>query len=398
MYTASVTTKLQTGATYDVIIVGARAAGAATGMLLARAGLRPLVIDRSAPGTDTLSTHAILRGGVLQLSRWGLLDRIVAAGTPPIQRTTFIYAEERLALDLKPSHGVDALYAPRRTVLDPTLVDAAVEAGCEVHHGTSVTSLLWEGDRVAGVRAVTADSRTVDLRARLVIGADGIRSMVAREVDAATTRLGNHAGAATYGYWTDFDSDGFEWMFRPEACAGVIPTNDGAVCVFAGASPNKIGRGGTKLIQRVVDEVAPDVGQRLAAATPPQGTRTWSGHVGFMKRPYGRGWALVGDAGYFKDPIGAHGLTDALRDAELLGRAIVQGWNDESELTDALADYESTRDRLSVELFDIIDRVAGQQWDDREIAELLWNQSKAMVDEVETLAALGATSFVGAPA
>jgi 2-polyprenyl-6-methoxyphenol hydroxylase-like FAD-dependent oxidoreductase len=117
-----------------------------------------------------------------------------------------------------------------------------------------------------------------------------------------------------------------------------------------------------------------------------------------MKRPYGRGWALVGDAGYFKDPIGAHGLTDALRDAELLARAIVQGWNQESELTNALADYEATRDRISIQLFDIIDRVAGQQWDDREIAELLWNQSKAMVDEVETLAALGAMSFAGASA
>ena len=109
---------------YDAVIVGARAAGAATAMLLARAGLRVLVVDRSRYGADTLSTHALMRGGVLQLHRWGLLDRVVDAGTPPIRHTTFHYATTSI-ITIKPSHGVDALYAPRRTLLDPVLVDAA---------------------------------------------------------------------------------------------------------------------------------------------------------------------------------------------------------------------------------------------------------------------------------
>src|SRR5215510_1714215 len=98
------------GRTYDVAIVGARAAGAATAYLLARHGLDVLVVDRARYGADTLSTHALMRGGVLQLSRWGLLDEIIAAGTPPVRRTTFRYADDVVAINLKSSFGVDALY------------------------------------------------------------------------------------------------------------------------------------------------------------------------------------------------------------------------------------------------------------------------------------------------
>src|SRR5580765_1213789 len=123
---------------YDVVVVGARPAGAATAMLLARAGLRVLVVDRGRYGTDTLSTHALMRGGVLQLHRWGVLDAVVGAGTPPVRRTTFRYGGEEIVIPIKASHGVDALYAPRRTVLDRLLVDAAVEAGAEVRYGVAV--------------------------------------------------------------------------------------------------------------------------------------------------------------------------------------------------------------------------------------------------------------------
>ena len=125
-----------------------------------------------------------------------------------------------------------------------------------------------------------------------------------------------------------------------------------------------------------------------AAATPPPGTRTWGGHPGYLRQAHGPGWALVGDAGYFKDPISAHGLTDALRDAELLARAVVDGFGAEPSLDAALADYEATRDRLSIPLFDIVDRIASHRWDDAEIADLLLQLSSSMADEVETLAAL----------
>ena len=140
-----------------MIVVGARAAGAATAMLLARAGLRRCSLDQSASAPDTLSTHALMRGGVLQLSRWGLLDEIVAAGTPPVKRTTFTYGDEQVVINIKPSHGVDALYAPRRTLLDPRARPAPPSMPAwTCTTGTSVTDLIERARRrVVGVRATT---------------------------------------------------------------------------------------------------------------------------------------------------------------------------------------------------------------------------------------------------
>ena len=202
------------------------------------------------------------------------------------------------------------------------------------------------------------------------------------------TRVGAHATAVTYGYWSGLATDGYEWVFRRNGSCGVIPTNDGQACVFASAPADRIGRGGVAVIAEIVAEAAPELSNRLRTATAPTGTRTWRGHPGYMRRAHGPGWALVGDAGYFKDPISAHGLTDALRDAELLARAIIGGLADERSLRSALEHYEETRDRLSIPLFDIVDRIAGHQWDDAEISSLLLRLSAAMTDEVETLAGL----------
>ena len=390
MNTNAETSSLRTGMLYDVIVVGSRAAGTTTAMLLARRGLRTLLLDDRPLGSDTLSTHALMRGGVLQLARWGLLDEIVAAGTPPVRRTTFRHGGEDIVISVKPSHGVDALYAPRRTVLDPLLVRAAEAAGVAVHHRTSVTDVIVHKGRVAGVRAVTADGRGVDLGAPLVIGADGIRSTVARRVGAPFTRVGKHAAATTYGYWSGLATDGYEWNFRPDACSGVIPTNNGEACVFAAATPQRIGRGGVSVIRDIVAESAPDLALRLHDASPPRGARTWRGHHSFLRRAHGPGWALVGDAGYFKDPLGAHGLTDAFRDAELLAQAVVYGFGSHASLDDALAHYEATRDRLSIPLFGVVNRIASQQWTDAEIAQLLLQLSSLMADEVEVLAVLDA--------
>src|SRR5215475_10145700 len=110
---------------YDVVIAGARPAGAATAMLLARQGARVLLLDRSRYGSDTLSTHALMRGGVLQLKRWGLVPEILAVKTPPIRVTTFHYGRDAVRVAIQPEHGVECLFAPRRTVLDRVLVDAA---------------------------------------------------------------------------------------------------------------------------------------------------------------------------------------------------------------------------------------------------------------------------------
>jgi 2-polyprenyl-6-methoxyphenol hydroxylase-like FAD-dependent oxidoreductase len=379
--------------TYDAIVVGARAAGAATGMLLARSGLHVLVVDRSRYGADTLSTHALMRAGVLQLHRWGLLDRVIDAGTPPIRRTTFIYGTDRVEIGIKPSYGVDALYAPRRTVLDPILVDAAAAAGAEIRYGVTVAD-VGRDDRgqVTGIVGRDERGRRFAADARIVIGADGVRSTIADLVHARIERAGTGATAVVYGYWSDLDADGYEWIFRPNATAGIIPTNSGQTCVFAGATRARVGAGRRGGLREILAQAAPDVAARVDAATAPPGVRTFAGRPGFIRRSWGAGWALVGDAGYWKDPLSAHGLTDALRDAELLARAITSSEPGGSGRADALADYQATRDRLSAPLFDTVDTIASLRWTDAEIPALLLQLSAAMADEVEALAALDATA------
>lgn len=368
-------------ASCDVVVVGARAAGAATAMLLARAGLSVVVLDRDRPGADTLSTHALMRGAVVQLARWGLLDRVVAAGTPAIRETAFHYPSGEVAVPIKAAAGVDALYAPRRTVLDPILVDAAAEAGAEVRYGASVVGVRSERGRVVGVEVRNRLGDVELVAARLVVGADGRRSTVARLVGAPVTCRAAHTSSFTYGYFRGLAATGYEWAYRPGATAGFIPTNDALTCVFAGDRPERIGRGGASVLRSVVSQASAGMGERLREAVLASPVRTFTGQPGHLRRPWGPGWALVGDAGSWKDPISAHGLTDALRDAELLARAAVRALG-EPGAEDAYCEYESTRDRLTAPILRHSDEIAAMEWDDERIVELLRSLNAAMNEEL----------------
>lgn len=373
---------------YDIVVVGARAAGAATAMLLARRGVRVLAVDRSGYGTDTLSTHALMRAGVLQLSRWGLLEHIEAAGTPAVRHTVFHYEDEVLDIPIKPKHGVPALFAPRRTLLDRVLVDAAVEAGAEVRHRVRLDDLVGgEDGRVEGVHLQDERGATRTVRADLVIGADGLRSTVASRVGGPITREARHTAATFYGYWPGLDVEGgYHWYWGRGAAAGTIPTNDGLVLLYAGVSAARFAtevRGnvpGTH--RRIVAEVAPELAARIEAVQPVGPVHGFAGHPGFLRRPWGPGWALVGDAAYFKDPITAHGISDALRDAELLAQAVVRGGED------ALREYESFRDALSTGLLELTDRIASFAWDQAELKVLHHALSDEMKNEVTALVSL----------
>jgi menaquinone-9 beta-reductase len=375
------------GARYDAVVVGARAAGAATAMLLARGGLRVLAVDRGAYGTDTLSTHALMRAGVLQLARWGLLGRIEREGTPRVSRTVFHYEDETVDIQVKPRDGVSALFAPRRTVLDRVLVDAAVEAGVDARHRVRLADLLRGAcGRVEGVVLVDAEGAARTVRAGVVIGADGLRSTVASLVDAPVTRQGRHAAANVYGYWSGLDVDAYHWHWGREAAAGAIPTNGGEVLLFAGMSARRFAGEARRDVpgayQRVLAEVAPALARLLPSARLVGSLHGFPGHPGFLRRPWGAGWALVGDAAYFKDPITAHGISDALRDAELLARAVARG------AEEALAEYEAERDELSTRLLQITDRIASLEWDDAELRTLHQSLSDEMKREVAALVAL----------
>ena len=349
-------------ARYDAIVVGARVAGAATAMLLARAGVRVLVVDRARLGDDALSTHALMRGAVLQLHRWGLLPALEAAGTPPIRSATFHYAEEEIQVAIKPRDGIDALYAPRRTVLDPLLVRAAAAAGAHVVHGVSAVGLVRDArGRVSGAVLADGDGSLTRVEAPIVIGADGIRSPIARMTGAPVERAGRSATAVIYGHLVGLALDGYHWYYRPGVGAGAIPTNDGRTCLFVALPPARFLhelRGGIEpLYRRVLAEADPELARAVAHARLDAKLRSFPGTPGFLRRAWGPGWALVGDAGYFKDPLTAHGITDALRDAELLARAAVTG-------TDAaLAAYQAVRDEVSLGLFEVTERIASFAWD-----------------------------------
>jgi len=370
----------------DAVIVGARCAGAATAMLLARAGARVLLVDRGVRGTDTLSTHALMRGGVLQLHRWGILPSIVAAGTPAVHSTTFSYREHDVVVPIEPRVGVDALYAPRRALLDRTLVDEAEASGASVRYGVRVDDVIVDDrGRVRGITAV-ADGVRQRVEADIVIGADGLHSTIAQRVGAARIVEGRHATGVLYSYWENLPVDGYYWRFRQNGSIGAIPTNDGATCVFASIPSqhfrSEIQRAPPSAYRRLIRDISPLFEARLDGARRVEPVRGFGGHAGFIKQGVGSGWALVGDAGYFKDPLTAHGITDALRDAELLARAIVQG------TTAALAAYETTRHALSHRLFELTDEIASFAWTDDELQSLHREFSREMSREVKALAAL----------
>lgn len=372
---------------YDVVIAGARCAGASTAMLLARAGLRVLVVDPARRGSDTLSTHALMRGAVLQLNRWGVLDAVRASGTSPIRSTTFHYGSETIEIPIKERGGVEVLYAPRRTVLDAALVGAAVEAGAEIVHGQSVVDLIRDDQgRVRGATIAGADQQAIDVEADLVIGADGIRSRVARILDIGFDATSSHTTASIYGYWDGLGLEGYHWYYGIGAAVGSIPTNDGETCVFASVPPERFearrGQGLETLYREALSEVSSDLAQRVAGSGGPGKLRAFAGHHGFFRQATGPGWALAGDAGYFRDPITAHGITDALRESEFLARAILEGTDD------ALVAYREQRDERVRGFFDITDQIASFEWDMQAVKDqhmVLAREMNALVDTTLTL-------------
>jgi flavin-dependent dehydrogenase len=375
---------------YDAIVVGGRCAGAATAMLLARGGMRVLVIEAARPGTDTLSTHALMRGGVLQLHRWGLLGAVVAAGTPAIRSTEFEYGDEIEKIDIRPGGGVSALRAPRRTVLDPLLLEAARDAGAEVRMPARVLRVVSHGGRVCGVEGIERGAGTrFRATAPLVIGADGRNSTIAQAVDAPYRRRGSASGAIVYGYFAGLPDDRYHWAYRPGATAGVVPTNDGLACVWAGTASTSFAEQRSVSLdptfRSMLAAATPEVARSIGSASPVGTLRAYPGQGGWIRASAGPGWALVGDAAYFKDPITAHGITDALRDAELLARAVLDAPRTWHAQLDAIRDYERTRDRLSEPLFEITERIASYRWDLAELRGHLRELSQAMRPEVDAL-------------
>jgi flavin-dependent dehydrogenase len=345
--------------TYDVIVVGSRCAGAATAMLLAGQGHDVLIVDRANLPADTLSTHAVARSGVVQLNRWGLLDTVLASGAPAIRDVIIHVAGERIERTIRDHAGVDVQVAPRRYVLDRILADAAVEAGAELRTGLQVHGLDHDLDgRVTGILG-RHDGRPVAVRARIVVGADGLRSRVAREVGASTLDARPALGATHYAYYRGPAWSAFEHYVGGGTFCGIFPTNDGEACIWACLPTNDAEalRRTSSTLDEAFDTMlalaAPDLAARLRSAERTSGVRGAVRLPNYVRQSAGRGWALVGDAGYHRDPITGHGISDALRDAELLAAAIDGVLRGDVNEAVALAGYQATRDRMLADIFDI---------------------------------------------
>jgi flavin-dependent dehydrogenase len=351
---------------HDVVVVGGRVAGSATAMLLARLGHDVVVVDQASFPSDTVSTHSLARSGVVQLGRWGLLDEVLDSGAPAIRQVSFHAGGESVSRRIKRKAGVDVLVAPRRYVLDTLLVAAAERAGAEVRPGVTVTGLRRDSHgRVVGVAGRDRAGDPLELGARWVVGADGLRSRVAELVGAPVNQAGPAGGAAQYAYYHGIGWSGFEFWVAERSFAGVFPTHDGQACIWvctpaadAKAVRRRSGSRGEafdRLLARSHPELAVRVGQ-AHRTTPVQGVLRQPNQA---RQAVGPGWALVGDAGYYRDAITAYGMSDAFRDAELLAVALDQALvENAAEEAAALAAYQAQRDQALAEIFALTCRLA----------------------------------------
>jgi flavin-dependent dehydrogenase len=357
---------------YDAIIVGARCAGAPTAMLLAGKSYRVLLVDRATFPSDTLSTHLIQAPGVAALRRWGILDEVVATGCPAIDGYSLDFGPFTIAGTPHPSDGNATAYAPRRTVLDKILVDAAAAAGAEVREGFTVDDFIVEDGVVVGVRGHDAGGACVVERARVVVGAVGRNSQLAKVVKPDQYHEKPILQWGYYTYWSGLPTKGFEIFVRPDRAWGMIPTNDGLTLLvlgwpYAESAAYKADVEANYL--RTLDLV-PEVAARVRAAR--REDRFHGGGVSnYFRKPYGPGWGLIGDAGYNKDPITAQGISDAFRDAEEYSTALDDAFTDRRAFDDAMAEYHHARDAHAMPIYEFTTQLATLEVPPPEVQQVL---------------------------
>ena len=344
---------------YDAIVVGARCAGSPTAMLLARKGYRVLVVDRAAFPSDTLSTHLLHAPGVAALRRWGLLDALTATGCPRIDTYAFDFGPFTISGAPHAVDGNSTAYAPRRTVLDKILVDAAADVGAEIRERFTVEDLVIEDGAVVGIRGHHAAGESVVERARVVIGADGRNSRVAKSVQPEHYNEKPNLQWSYYTYWSGLPVDGMETVIRPDRGWGAFPTNDGLTLLVVGwpFAESTAYKADVEANYLKTLELAPEFAARVRGATREE--RFAGGSVpNFFRTPFGPGWALVGDAGYDKDPITAQGISDAFCDAEMCSTALDEVFTGARPFADAMSDYQQARDAQVLPIYDFTTQLA----------------------------------------
>ena len=347
---------------YDVIVVGARCAGSPTAMLLARKGYRVLLVDKATFPSDTMSTHVVHPPGVAALERWGVLERLVASGCPPLRRYSFDFGPVTIAGSPRPIDGVATAYCPRRTTLDQILVEAAVEAGVELREAFTVDEILAQDGAVTGIRGHAKGGQAATERARVVVGADGRHSMVAKMVQPQEYNERRSHLAMYYAYWSDLPAEGFDTYIRTDHRRGwaAARTHDGLTVMPFGWPVEEFQANRSDIEGHFFAalELAPEFAERVHAATRESKFVGSAQLPGYFRVPYGPGWALVGDAGYHKNPITAMGINDAFRDAELLAGGLDDAFSGTRGYDDAMSDYQRSRDDDALPVYEFTDEFA----------------------------------------
>jgi 2-polyprenyl-6-methoxyphenol hydroxylase-like FAD-dependent oxidoreductase len=324
-----------------------------------------LVLDRAGFPSDTISSHQVQVPGIALLHRWGLLDRLIAAGTPVTRRVRFDPGPVAVQGCFPACEGVDALLSPRRTVLDSLLIAAAREAGAEIRENVRVEDLLRDGSgRIVGCRAREHRGPEVTETATLVVGADGKHSSVARAVGAREYRTRPVKSFACYGYWSGLPEGPGQLIQRPGIAVAAFPTNDDLTMVYLAAPLSTFDsfRADIEGSYLAALDRCGDLGERLRAATRAERLRTTPDQPNTFRQSHGPGWALAGDAGVVMDSITAQGIANALCDADRLAAAIVTGLGDDGDNLDrALARRHRERDARLRAMFDFTVGLADYQ-------------------------------------
>ena len=348
---------------YDAIVVGARCGGAATAMLLARRGHKVLLADRAGFPSDIPQGHFVHRHGPRCLARWGLLDRVLASNCPAVDSIVSDYDDDVVLASRDLSvDGVPLACGPRRKVLDSILIEAAARAGVEVRQRFSVEGYLSEGNQITGIRGRdAATGSTTTEHASFTVGADGRNSALARTVHAPMYDVVPTLMFYYFSYFSGIHGADIEIYRRPGCSLFMFPTNDNVHALFAGWPISQLGEVRVDVDRALLAAAAqlPDLHARLCAARREE---RWYGAAdlpNFYRKPHGCGWALVGDAGYHKDPYLALGVSDAFRDAELLAEALSDGWSGKTPMGVSLARYEERRNRASRDEYQFNLQLAG---------------------------------------
>jgi flavin-dependent dehydrogenase len=338
---------------YDAIIIGARCAGASTAMLLARQGLRVLLVDRAKTLGEVPRGHFIHRQGPRLLAEWGLLDRVLDTNCPAVTTFTSDFGDFRLTGEDVALDDIPFGVAPRHAVIDNLLMEAAAEAGAEIRLGFAVHELLSDSDRITGVRGRDASGAEVSERASIVVGADGRNSLVARSVEPEEFESIPTLCCWYFSYWSGIELGGLEHVHREGNVMFAHPTNDGLTALFIGWPISELGRVRADIDGSAMAALgrAPELAERFEAGRREERYYGATQLPNFLRRPFGPGWALVGDAGCHKDPYLALGICDALRDAGFLADAIGTGLGGPTPLEDALERYERRRNEATLPMY-----------------------------------------------